>query len=110
VYIVPLRSGSGTRIKIFEAMGKGVVSTTLGAEGLPVTHGQNILIADHPRDFSSSVVRVLRDREFAARPGGSARALVEEQFIWKTAAARFERILQDAVSGFRKPAAVRKTA
>jgi polysaccharide biosynthesis protein PslH len=112
VYVVPLRSGSGTRIKIFEAMamGKAVVSTTLGAEGLPVTPGLNILIADHPRDFASAVVRVLRDPELAARLGASARALVEEKFTWKTAAAQFERILQDTVSGFRKPAVVRKTA
>ena len=108
VYIVPLRSGSGTRIKIFEAMamGKAVVSTALGAEGLPVTHGQNILIADDPREFARSVVRILRDRELAARLGRAARSLVERHFAWKTAASQFETILQETVS---KPVA-RKTA
>jgi sugar transferase (PEP-CTERM/EpsH1 system associated) len=112
VYIVPLLSGSGTRIKIFEAMamGKAVVSTSLGAEGLPVTHGQNILIADHPREFAGAVVRVLRDPELAARLGRAARALVEKQCTWKTAAIQFESILQDAVRGNRQPATVRKTA
>ncbi len=52
VYIVPLRIGGGTRLKIFEAMamGKAVVSTTVGAEGLPVTDGEHVLLADEPRD------------------------------------------------------------
>ena len=112
VYIVPLRHGSGTRIKIFEAMamGKAVVSTTLGAEGLPVTHGKNILLADHPREFASAVIRVLRDREFAAGLGRAARALVEQQFTWKAAASQFEAIVEETVSGFQKPASARKTA
>jgi sugar transferase (PEP-CTERM/EpsH1 system associated) len=109
VYIVPLRSGSGTRIKIFEAMamGKAVVSTALGAEGLPVTHGQNILIANDPREFARSVVRILRDRELAARLGRNARALVEKHFAWKTAASQFETILQETAG---KPVIARKTA
>lgn len=108
VYIVPLRSGSGTRIKIFEAMamGKAVVSTALGAEGLPVTDGENILIADDPRKFAGAVIRILRDRESAARLGRAARALVEKHFAWKTAASQFETILQQTVGN---PAA-RKTA
>ena len=112
VYIVPLRSGSGTRIKIFEAMamGKAVVSTSLGAEGLPVTHGKNILIADHPREFASAVVRVLRDRELAAGLGQAARALVEKQFTWKAAGAQFETILQNTVCGLPNSVAARKTA
>src|ERR1700689_5144285 len=112
VYIVPLLSGSGTRIKIFEAMamGKAIVSTSLGAEGLPVTHGQNILIADHPREFADAVVRVLRDPELAAGLGRAARALVEKQFAWKIAAAQFETILQDTVRDTREPATARKTA
>src|SRR5580658_9174573 len=112
VYIVPLRSGSGTRIKIFEAMamGKAVVSTSLGAEGLPVTHGKNILIADHPREFAAAVVRVLRDRELAEGLGRAARALVEKQFTWKTAGAQFEAILQNAVCGVPNSVTARKTA
>jgi glycosyltransferase involved in cell wall biosynthesis len=109
VYIVPLLSGSGTRIKIFEAMamGKAVVSTALGAEGLPVTDGQNILIADDPRKFAGAVIRVLRDRELADRLGRGARALVEKQFTWKTAASQFEMILQNTVG---KLVTARKTA
>ncbi len=95
VYIVPLRCGSGTRIKIFEAMamGNAVVSTSIGAEGLPVTHGQNIVIADDPREFASSVVRLLRDRELANKLGQAARALVENQFTWQAVASQFDVIL-----------------
>ena len=66
---MPLRIGGGTRLKIFEAMamGKAVVSTTVGAEGLPVADGEHLLLADEPRAFARAVVRLLRDR-------GSARA------------------------------------
>ena len=112
VYVVPLRSGSGTRIKIFEAMamGKAVVSTTLGAEGLPVTDGENILIADQPREFASAVVRLLRDRELAARLGQSARALVEHRFTSQAVGAQFESILQNATGSFKESAVARKTA
>ena len=71
VCVVPLRSGSGTRIKIFEAMamGKAVVSTTMGAEGLPVRHGENIILADDPADFASQVVQLLRDPQRRAQLG-----------------------------------------
>src|SRR4029453_13045806 len=65
VYVVPLRIGGGTRLKIFEAMGmaKAVVSTSIGAEGLPVSHGTDILLADDPACFADAVVRVIRDAE-----------------------------------------------
>src|SRR5205823_7796812 len=60
VVVVPLRVGGGTRIKIYEAMatGKAVVSTTVGAEGLDVHHGQDIVLSDKPKEFAESVVRL----------------------------------------------------
>src|SRR4051795_12763497 len=63
VYVVPLRIGGGTRLKIFEAMamGKAVVSTTVGAEGLPVKHGEHVMLADEPAAFADAVVALLRD-------------------------------------------------
>ena len=63
IYIVPLRIGGGTRIKIFEAMatGKAVVSTTIGAEGLPVTNDKNIVLADTAEEFASKVISLMRD-------------------------------------------------
>jgi len=95
VCIVPLRSGSGTRIKIFEAMamGKAVVSTTMGAEGLPVRHGENIILADDPADFARQVVQLLRDPPRRAQLGRAARKLVEENYGWPSVAARFEQIM-----------------
>jgi polysaccharide biosynthesis protein PslH len=93
--VVPLRSGSGTRIKIFEAMamGKAVVSTTLGAEGLPVRHGENIILADEPADFARQVVDLLRDPARRQRLGYAARQLVEESYGWPAVAAYFESII-----------------
>jgi len=94
--VVPLRSGSGTRIKIFEAMamGKAVVSTSLGAEGLPVRHGENIILADDPADFAQQVVDLLRDPPRRQLLGHAARKLVEESYGWPAVAAHFDSIMQ----------------
>jgi sugar transferase (PEP-CTERM/EpsH1 system associated) len=105
VYIVPLRIGGGTRLKIFEAMamGKAVVSTTVGAEGLPVTPGTDIAIADDPQHFADAVVRLIRDD--AAREGleKRARQLVVERYDWSRVALDFEDSL-DAAGGRSQPA------
>jgi polysaccharide biosynthesis protein PslH len=101
VCVVPLRSGSGTRIKIFEAMamGKAVVSTSMGAEGLPVRHGENIVLADDPADFARQVVHLLRDPQRRAQLGRAARQLVEENYGWPSVAAHFDQIMQAVVKG-----------
>ncbi|MGB2645244.1 MAG: glycosyltransferase, partial [Candidatus Acidiferrum sp.] len=85
VYVVPLRVGGGTRIKIFEAMaaGKAVVSTTIGAEGLPVRTEENILLADEPETLAKSVIELLSDRVKRERIGENARKLVAENYSWK---------------------------
>jgi len=104
VYIVPLRIGGGTRLKIFEAMGmaKAVVSTTIGAEGLPVTDGQDIVIADDPERFADAVVRWIRDADARRRIEAAARRLVVERYDWAAVTQDFEDALA-AVS--RRPAA-----
>src|SRR5262249_8448219 len=63
VYVVPLRAGGGTRLKIFEAlaMGKAVVSTTVGAEGLALVDGEHFVDANEPDEFATAVVDLLRD-------------------------------------------------
>jgi sugar transferase (PEP-CTERM/EpsH1 system associated) len=96
VCVVPLRSGSGTRIKIFEAMamGKAVVSTPLGAEGLPVRHGDNIVLAEDSANFARQVIELLRDPQKRERLGRAARKLVEENYGWSSVAACFDEILQ----------------
>jgi len=99
VYVVPLRVGGGTRLKIFEAMamGKPIVSTTIGAEGLPVTDGENIIIRDDSREFAAAIVRLLRDPEARTRIGRAARKTVEERYTWKAAADEFDSALRKAM-------------
>ena len=96
VYVVPLRVGSGTRLKIFEAMAmaKAVVSTTIGAEGLPVTDGTDIILSDEPEHFANSVCRILGSPDERNRIGNAARRLVEERYGWGTVANRVVKVLQ----------------
>ena len=97
VYVVPLRVGGGTRLKIFEAlaMGKAVVSTTVGAEGLPLVPGEHFIAADDPALFARAVVSLLRDPGRRRVLGDAGRRLVEERYSWPQVAREFE-------SGFRK--------
>jgi polysaccharide biosynthesis protein PslH len=96
VYVVPLRIGSGTRLKIFEAMamGKAVVSTSLGAEGLPVSDGHHLLIADAPEEFAGKVISLLRDPGERKRFGRAARQVVEQRYSWSSVAREFEAVLE----------------
>lgn len=84
VYVVPLRVGGGTRLKVLEAMAAGlpIVSTSLGAEGIDVCHQENIVLADDISDFAGQVLALLGDRDRAARLGSAARALVEKRYDW----------------------------
>lgn len=97
--VVPLRVGGGTRLKVLEAMamGKAVVSTTLGAEGIGVSHERDLLLADEPEAFAASVGRVLDDAALARRLGDSARALAERDYSWTAIGAGFERFLLELV-------------
>ena len=90
-YIVPLRIGGGTRLKIYEAMAmeKAVVSTTVGAEGLPLTDGVDLLLADEPVTFADAVVRVLTDDAYASELGERAAAVVRQNFGWQQVTERF---------------------
>jgi sugar transferase (PEP-CTERM/EpsH1 system associated) len=98
VYIVPLRIGGGTRLKIFEAMSmaKAVVSTTVGAEGLPLTPGRDVAIADEPARFAHAVVHLIRDETTRRAMEAAARRLVVEKYDWSAVATDFERALQGA--------------
>jgi glycosyltransferase involved in cell wall biosynthesis len=90
VAVVPLRAGGGTRLKILEAMalGRPVVSTPLGCEGLAVEHGKHLLIASDAEDFAAAVARLLTDRALATRLILVARALVERDYDWTAIAER----------------------
>jgi glycosyltransferase involved in cell wall biosynthesis len=87
VVVVPLRIGGGTRLKILEAMamGKAVVSTALGAEGLAVTPEHDLLVADDAPAFVAQIGRLLDDPALRLRVGASARRLVASRYSWKAA-------------------------
>jgi len=90
--VVPLRLGGGTRLKIVEAMamGKAIVSTTLGAEGIEAIPGQDLLIEDQPEAFADGVNRLLDSPELAAHMGQSARSLAVDRYSWSVAARALE--------------------
>jgi len=82
VSIVPLSFESGTRFKILEAGACGIpiVSTTLGAEGIPVENGLNILIADQAEDFAMAVVKIIKDKAFAKEIAANCQILIENNY------------------------------
>jgi polysaccharide biosynthesis protein PslH len=91
---VPLRSGGGTPLKILEtmAMARPVVSTALGAEGLAITPGHDILIADDAAGFAAHVLDLLGSAERAARLGQAGRRLVETRYRWSRCLEGLERL------------------
>lgn len=99
VYVVPLRIGGGTRLKVYEAMAMEtpIVSTTIGAEGLPVRDGTDLLLADTVEAFADAVVRILNDEGLARRLGQHAASRVRENFGWRNVAQRFASICEHAV-------------
>jgi glycosyltransferase involved in cell wall biosynthesis len=106
VVVVPLRIGGGTRLKIYEAMatGKAVVSTTVGAEGLDVHHGRDIILADNPRSFAQAVIMLFRDRELRRRYEKAA-VQTAARYDWPAIGERFSEVLQWVVE--KKSPAVR---
>jgi len=95
VVVVPLRIGGGTRLKIYEAMaaGKAVISTTVGAEGLDVHHGRDILLADAPGAFADSIVSLLHDRQLRLRYERAAAELAAG-YGWPAVGQKFAAVLE----------------
>jgi glycosyltransferase involved in cell wall biosynthesis len=93
---LPLRAGGGTRLKLIEAMahGRPVVSTTKGAEGFPVRHGEHLLLADSPEDFAAAVRRVLTDDALAASLADAGRAFAMS-YAWPALGRRFVQLLRE---------------
>jgi len=85
VYVAPLRMGSGTRLKLLEAMAAGlpIVSTTVGAEGLGVESGRESLLADTPEAFAGACCRLLDDTALCQQLGSAARARAESHYDWQ---------------------------
>lgn len=102
--VVPLRVGGGTRLKILEAwaMGKPVLSTSIGAEGLPAINGQNIALADTAEELAGEAARLLKEPEVAARLGAAGRKVVEDRFAWERVAEPLLGAYESTVSNGRR--------
>ncbi len=108
--VVPLRIGGGTRIKIYEGMatGKATVSTTVGAEGLDVEHGRDILLEDSPPDFAEAVVTLLQNEELRRRLEIGA-VMTARKYDWSAIAPRFIEVLQKTIGAAQAKAVILRT-
>jgi glycosyltransferase involved in cell wall biosynthesis len=99
VYVVPIRIGGGTRLKIYEAMAMElpVVSTTVGAEGLPVEDGREILLRDDAGSFAEAIVKLLNDPAAARKLGSQAANSVRENYGWAKVADDFATVCERTI-------------
>jgi sugar transferase (PEP-CTERM/EpsH1 system associated) len=99
VYVAPLRVGGGTRLKLLQAMAMevAVVATSLGAEGFPVTHGRELLLADTPDDFAQAVLTLLDDSAQRAQLGKAARRFAEA-YDWDALVPKLEALYASALA------------
>ena len=99
VCVVPLRIGGGSRLKILAAMamGKPVISTSIGAEGLQVTHDRDIILADGPEEIARTLVECLRDPDRMRKIADAGRALVEDHYRWESLGAKLHAYLTRVV-------------
>lgn len=111
-YVVPIRVGGGTRLKIYEAMAmeRPIISTTVGAEGLPVSDGAELLLADTAEAFAAAVVRVLTDADLAHALAARAAAVVREKYGWDGVATEFAALCERAVQVYAQGDATRAHA
>jgi glycosyltransferase involved in cell wall biosynthesis len=101
VCVVPLRAGGGTRLKILEAMalGRPVVSTTIGCEGLGVVDGEHLLVADTPEQFAEKTVNLLLEKKLYERIVVNGRKLVEVEYDWDKVAENLMQVYEKMVEG-----------
>jgi glycosyltransferase involved in cell wall biosynthesis len=99
VFVVPVQAGGGMRVKILDAWAWGIpiVSTTIGAEGIKIVPGENILIADDARDFAESVVKVILQKELSARLISGGRRWVEQHYNWKSTYGAIDLVYKELV-------------
>lgn len=106
VFVCPIIDGGGTKLKLLDAMamGKAIVSTGVACEGLSVTNGENILVADTPQDFADKVLNVLENEELRKRLAANGRAMVERTYSWDAVGLHLEQAIQQALGAGEKPA------
>ena len=97
VFIAPLRSGSGTKVKVLNAMsqGKPVVTTSIGAEGIEAQPDEEIVIADDPKEFARKTVYLLKHSEEAQKIGQRARKVIEEKYDWQVINTTIRQVYQE---------------
>lgn len=112
VAVAPIFSGSGTRLKILEAMAAGVpvVATEKAAEGLGLRHREHALFADNHREFARAIGELLDNHKMAARFAYSARQKVETEFSWRMIIGDFQNTINTVLCTSRRPDAVPSTA
>ena len=115
VYVVPLRVGGGTRLKVLDAMasGKALVSTPVGCEGIEVVPGRDLVVADDAGRFAAETVTLLRDPARRRALGTAARQLVEQKYAWPVVGDMLMAAYAYAAEGYRErgqPARTRRTA
>jgi polysaccharide biosynthesis protein PslH len=100
VFVVPLKAGGGMRVKIVDAWqwALPVVSTTIGAEGLEIRPGENILIADDPESFATAVLRLLADPDLNQSLRQNGRRWVEQRYNWRTAYTQFDAVYEQLLA------------
>ena len=104
VYVVPLRVGGGTRLKVLDAMasGKAIVSTAIGCEGLDVVPGEHLLVADTPETFALATIGLLADPVHRRRLGAAARARVHERYAWSVVGEHLMNAYRQAITHHAK--------
>jgi glycosyltransferase involved in cell wall biosynthesis len=108
VYVIPLRMGGGTRLKVLEAMamGKAIVSTTVGSEGFDVVHDQEMLIADAPGEFAAEVIALLSDPGRRQRLGSAGREFAAAGYDWPIVVPMLERVYRGSVPSSQQGAGI----
>ena len=106
VFVVPLRMGGGTRLKVLEAMSmkKPIVSTSIGCEGINVRHDESILIADEPEAFAAATIKLLRDAALRERLVEKGYALMKSEYEWEVIGKGVEEIYRHLIARNSQPA------
>jgi glycosyltransferase involved in cell wall biosynthesis len=104
IFIAPMILGTGIKNKVLEAMamGKCVVTTSIGAQGINAVSGEDLITTDDPKEFATWVIKLLKDKQLRKKLGDNARIIIESEYSWKKMAQRLDQILGEAVTGHEK--------
>jgi len=103
IFIAPMRCGSGTKVKVINAMamGKAIVSSSVGAEGIKVESGKDLIISDAPQEFADQVLRLLKDQARLRQMGKNARQAVERYYDWRVIYKKMDALYETVACGKR---------